>query len=292
MTPERRTPPRSGTTSTRPEPPPQAVMGLLNYLTATSLDEDYAVASRRREATGKKRDPRPGTVAIVMVAVFGILVATAALQTSRSAGDEENSRDELVRQINARKEQLSNRRERADELRRQTEDLQDVFLRATAEGRELQRRLARLSVTSGAVQTRGPGARIVVDDGPPEASGDNEVLDVDLQQMANGLWLAGAEAISINGQRLTSLSAIRQAGTSITVNFRRISRPYEVRAIGDPDTLAARFINTPGGQWWLDLQTVYGVEFEITSVNPQEPLVLPAANRLELRHARPMETTP
>lgn len=290
MTPEPESPPRRGTTSTRPEPPPQAVMGLLNYLTATSMDEDYAVASRRKDAAGVKRDPRPGTIAMVMVAVFGILVATAAVQTSRSADDEQSSHDELVRQINARKEQLSNRRERADVLRRETEDLQDVFLRATAEGRELQQRLARLGVTAAAVETRGPGVRIVVDDGPRVAGGKNEVLDVDLQRMVNGLWLAGAEAIAINGQRLTSLSAIRQAGANITVNFRRIGRPYEVSAIGNPDTLAARFIDTPGGQWWLDLQAVYGVEFEITSVNSQEPLTLPAANRLELRHARPMES--
>jgi uncharacterized protein YlxW (UPF0749 family) len=267
-------------------------MGLLNYLTATSMDEDYAAAAQRQERDGARRDPRPGTIAMVMVAVFGILLATAALQTSRSADDEQTSHDELVRQINARKEQLSNRRERAGELRRETEDLQDAFLRATAEGRGLQDQLARLAVTAGAVETRGPGARIVVDDGPPEVDGKNAVLDVDLQRMVNGLWLAGAEAIAVNGQRLTSLSAIRQAGPHITVNFRRIARPYEVSAIGDPDTLAARFVNTPGGQWWLDLQAVYGVEFDITSVNPQEPLILPAANRLELRHARPMETTP
>jgi uncharacterized protein YlxW (UPF0749 family) len=263
-------------------------MGLLNYLTSTSMDEDYAVASRRREAAGIKRDPRPGSIAMVMVAVFGILLATAAVQTSRTADDEQTSHDELVRQINARKEQLSNRRERADELRRQTEELQASYLGATEAGRVLQRRLARLAVVAGVVQTRGPGARIVVDDGPAIGDEESAVLDVDLQQMVNGLWLAGAEAVAINRQRLTSLSAIRQAGDHITVNFRRVSRPYEVRAIGDPDTLPARFIDTRGGQYWLDLQRLVGVEFRITSVNSQEPLVLPAANRLELRHARVM----
>jgi uncharacterized protein YlxW (UPF0749 family) len=292
MTHERVTPRHSGATTTRPEPPPQAVMGLLNYLTATSMDEDYAVAHRRREAVDAERDPRPGSIAMVIVAVFGLLLATAAVQTSRTADDEQSSHDELVRQINARKEQLANRQQRADELRRQTDDLEAAYRRLTAEGNTLQQRLSRLAVVAGAVDTRGPGVRIVVDDGPTVEGQKNEVLDVDLQQMVNGLWLAGAEAISINRQRLTSLTAIRLAGENITVNFRRVSRPYVVRAIGNPDTLAARFIDTTGGQWWLLLRSKYGLEFRITTVDPQEPLVLPAANRLDLRHARPMETPP
>ena len=47
------------------------------------------------------------------------------------------------------------------------------------------------------------------------------MLDPDLQKLVNGLWAAGAEAISINGQRLTNLSAIREAGEAITVNSGR-----------------------------------------------------------------------
>ena len=55
----------------------------------------------------------------------------------------------------------------------------------------------------------------------------------------NGLWTAGAEAISINGQRLTVLTAIRNGGPVINVNSRPLAPPYTVQAIGDPRTLLA-----------------------------------------------------
>ncbi|MGH3331031.1 MAG: DUF881 domain-containing protein, partial [Nocardioidaceae bacterium] len=105
---------------------------------------------------------------------------------------------------------------------------------------------------------------------------------------ANALWDSGAEAISINGQRLTNLSSIRQAGSAITVNFVSLSRPYVVSAIGDPDSMPARFVETRGGSQWLDYQATYHLQFDMTS---EESLRLPAADsdRLGLRHASSTE---
>jgi uncharacterized protein YlxW (UPF0749 family) len=277
-------------------------MGLLNYLTATSLDEDYAQAHAARAraaaadgstdatAAGERRSTRPRTAAMVVLALFGLLVATAAVQTSRGAADADARHAALVKQVVARNNVLADERDRARSLRSETETLQRVYLQATAQGRALQTRLTRLGVVTGAAPARGPGVRIVVDDGPPVPGDDNQVLDVDLQKMVNGLWLSGAEAISINGERLTSLSAIRLAGGVMTVNYHRISPPYTIEAIGNPDNLAARFVDTPGGQWWLDLQALYGLQFEINTVTDQEPLTLPAARRTALRHAHTPET--
>ena len=265
-----------------PQPPPAAVMGLLNYITATSMDEDYAHVSRREGSRGNGRPGAPGRVALIVLAAFGILVATAALQTSRSADATRTSHDELVKQVLARKAQLADRRELVDGLTGEVRTLETDSLAATVDGRAVQSRLDDVGVITGAEAARGPGVEIEVDDGPEEDA-KSEVLDVDLQKMVNGLWLAGAEGISINGQRVTNLTAVRLAGASITVNFARISPPYTVLAIGDPDTLASRFVETPGGQWWLDLQALYGVKFEIDS--SEENLTLPAADRLELRYA-------
>jgi uncharacterized protein YlxW (UPF0749 family) len=278
-------------------------MGLLDYITSTSLDGDYAEASKRRQAAAERdgaTEPgvadgadartRPSAgagVATAVLALFGLLVATAFVQTARTADDAEARHGELVELVVARKDQLGRQRDRVQALRRETETLENVFLEATAQGRSLQSRLSTLGLLTGADPARGPGVRAVVDDGPPASGDDGVVLDVDLQKLANGLWLAGAESIAINGQRLTSLSAIREGGGVVTVNYRRIAAPYTVNAIGDPDRLAARFIDTPGGQWWLDLQALYGVEFEIDRV---ESLTLPAASRLDLRHAHTPET--
>jgi uncharacterized protein YlxW (UPF0749 family) len=271
-------------------------MGLLNYITATSLDEDYAHVSKRRAAVGNDAEHGPdqkkhgtGATALVILAMFGLLVATAFVQTAQSADDAQQRHEELVEQVLARRAQLERQRDRLDELRIETETLQTASLQATAQGRSVQSRLDRLGLSTGADAARGPGVRVVVDDGPPTSGEDSEVLDVDLQKLVNGLWLAGAEGISVNGERLTSLSAIRLGGSVITVNYERISGPYTVEAVGDPDTLAARFVDTPGGQWWLDLQSLYGLEFEIDRV---ESMTLPAASRVKLRHAHAPETLP
>jgi uncharacterized protein YlxW (UPF0749 family) len=112
------------------------------------------------------------------------------------------------------------------------------------------------------------------------------VLDTDLQLLANGLWQAGAEAIAVNGQRLTTLTAIRTAGQAITVNFRSVSPPYAVSAVGDPATLPASFLETPAGQTFTDLEANFGLRFDVESV---DELTLPAAGRLALRHTRPSE---
>jgi uncharacterized protein YlxW (UPF0749 family) len=111
------------------------------------------------------------------------------------------------------------------------------------------------------------------------------VLDVDLQHAANGLWAAGAEAIAINGQRLTTLSAIRTAGSAILVDFRPLSPPYTLDAIGDPKSMAAKFADGADGRYLFALKTQYGIRFDTTT---KDHLSLPAANQLSVTEAVPV----
>src|SRR4051812_29476125 len=155
-----------GRRSPRPEgdPPPQAVMGLLSYLTATSLDEDYAVASERRARSGMGSGVRPGRWGIVALAVFGVLVATAAVQTSRNADVSARSRTSLVKQAEARRDELNGKRVLIRQLQGQIVTLQAGELAQTARGRAVQSNLARLGVLSGGAATTGPGIEVRVDD--------------------------------------------------------------------------------------------------------------------------------
>ena len=104
------------------------------------------------------------------------------------------------------------------------------------------------------LRSTGPGVLVVVDDSPSAAADARDrVLDLDLQVLANGLWEAGAEAVAINGHRLSSLTAIRSAGDAITVDYRSLTRPYRVEAIGDPRTLQAYLLSLllgRGGTTW------------------------------------------
>ena len=256
-------------------------MGLLNYITATSLDEDYAHVSERRGGAAARSSRHAGRWALFVLALFGVLVTTAAIQTARNAAESANSHSSLVQQINERKQQLADQREQIRSLRNAADALQTQRLQATVEGRALQTRLDRLGVLSGAAPVQGPGVRVVVGDAPDAGPGQR-VLDKDLQKLVNGLWQVGAEAISVNGQRLSNLTAIRQTGQGITVNYRHVNGPYVVSAIGNKDQMGARFLDTAGGQTWLALRSTVNLTFDITS---EDSIKLPAASRLPLRQA-------
>lgn len=268
------------------DPPPQAVMGLLNYITATSLDEDYAHVSHRRESPDGSRRASPGTVGLAVLAVFGALVATAAVQTSRNADESASSRASLVDQANARKAELASQRASLTSLTGAVAALQSSNLDATTQGRAVRSRLNRLGVVAGSVPATGPGVRVVVDDAPGATKDNQQVLDQDLQKLVNALWQVGAEAMSINGQRISNLTAIREAGSAITVNFVSLQRPYTVSAIGNESQMGAKLLDTEGGKTWLALRATFGLRFD---VNSEDSMTLPAAQRSNLRFARQPE---
>jgi uncharacterized protein YlxW (UPF0749 family) len=260
------------------EPPPQAVMGLLNYITATSLDEDYAHVSARR-ADPRPRG-RPGRTGIVVLAVFGVLVATAGIQTARTADESATSRASLIKQVDDRRAELAKQRTVVRGLQREVSQLQSRELAVTGQGRALQHRVSRLGVLAGGLPVRGPGIQVVVNDAPRATSFKQKVQAPDLQKLVNALWQVHAEAIAVNGQRLTSLSSIRDAGSAITVNYVSLRPPYTISAVGDQKTMGARLLDTAGGQTWLTLQSTFGLKFD---VNTKDSMLLPAARRLTLR---------
>ncbi|HET7357688.1 MAG TPA: DUF881 domain-containing protein [Nocardioidaceae bacterium] len=289
--------PRGGTTgggrsAARSVPPPQAVMGLLNYITAHSLDEDYAHVSEQRTEGG--RPVRPGSAALVVMLLFGLLVTIAGIRTAHNAPVSQTNHAELVTQIKARSAKVDARRRQITAVQADIRTLQAQYSQATAAGQSLATQLSRLGRVVGTVPVHGPGVRIVVDDAPNAPSARYRVQATDLQVLVNALWLSGAEAIAINGraksfgsepERLTARSAIREAGSAITVNYRSLSAPYVITAIGNPNQLPARFVDTRGGSTWFDLQAAFGLRFHMTS---EESLTLPAAHRLSLHFA----TTP
>lgn len=258
-------------------PPPPTAMGLLEYLTAHAVDEDYAFVSAACAAgeSGEehRRRRRIGVGGAVMMAVFAVLVVVAAVQTSRNAGSDARERADLVRQVRETSAQAASDRAQVLSLRRENAGLQARQLAGDTAATQLLATIQRLGVLSGTIAVRGPGVRVVADDAPHATTSRQMVLDSDLQRLVNGFWEAGAEAIALNGQRLTNLSTIRLAGGAITVNARSLSRPYVVTVIGDKDTLPARFAETSSGQAWLDLERQVGLHLTIT---PVASLVLPA----------------
>ena len=255
-------------------------VGLIEYLSRHTLDEDYARVARNRP--GRRRSWLATGAMLATLALFGVLVFTAASQTTRNASTSERDRATLIDQVNARRGGVQERNDRIRALRRENNQLETDLLAGRQTGSSVFSRVQRLSVLTGAAQVKGQGVRVVVDDAPNATSDRNKVLDSDLQKLVNGLWEAGAEAISINGQRLTNMSAIRQAGLAINVNYRPLTAPYTVLAIGNMNTLPSRFAETTHGATWFDLQQQVGLRFDMKT---DRTLVLPAADQLSLRYA-------
>ena len=277
--------------------PPQATMGLLDYLSTHTLDEDYAFVSRRHEerqraaaadgdAPGPRRRRRVGPLGALVMVAFAVLVVTAGAQTSRNSGTDQEERTELAGQVSDARGQLQQDRDRLRALQAETDRRQAQELSSNRSADGLRSRLRTLQSLTGTGAVQGQGVRVVADDAPGASSARNEVLDSDLQRLVNGFWAAGAEAIAIDGQRLTTLSTIRLAGGAITVNARSLRKPYVLTIIGDQDTLPARFAETSSGQAWLDLQRQVGLRLTIT---PEDQLRLPATE-VSLRYANRNDT--
>lgn len=267
------------------ELPSRVTMGLLPYLNTHAVDEDYALAAERRsggsDAPGTTGRRRFGRRSAVVLAVFALLAMTAAVQTSRASDSEENERRALIEQVKARRAAVAGQRSAIESLVQENRRLEDDLLRSTGAATSVLAERDLLRLRSGTSVATGPGVEVVVDDADDAEDDRNKVLDSDLQKLVNGLWLAGAEAISINGERLTVLSAIRHAGSAITVNYTSLSRPYRILAIGDPATMPGRFAETTSGQAWLDLQGEVGLAFSMVT---RDSLRLPAAEMPTLRH--------
>lgn len=273
----------SDLTEARRPLPDQVTMGLLAYLTAHAVDEDYAHAAARRASPGPARSRRQvGVAGALALVVFAVLTVTAAAQTSQNSSSEERERRALIDQVRERKTALAADRKSVTVLQTQNNQLRSDLLRTTSASATVLRQLRLLAVRAGTEAARGPGVEVDVDNARNVQSDRQKVLDKDLQKLVNGLWVAGAEAISINGQRLTNLTAIRHAGSAITVNYTRLSPPYRVLAIGDPNSLPALFAQSTSGQTWLDLQRQFGLRF---SMRTQSALQLPAAAVPNLRFA-------
>ena len=252
-------------------------MSLLTNLMEHSLDEGYAQAAARRPASAAPRDwRRPGWLLLAGLLAVGLLLSTAAVEERDRASSTAEARTALVREIQQRnaasdKVEKTLERDRADVAATRRGALQ-----LTAEGTSLAARLTALEVVTGASPVSGPALVVHLTDAPASnASGadtdprtgnatDGRVTDRDLQTVVNEVWASGAEAVAVNGQRLTALSAIRSAGDAILVDFRPLSPPYDIVGVGDASAMRTSFAEGFGGSYLQALRG-YGIGYSLST---------------------------
>ncbi|WP_427385436.1 DUF881 domain-containing protein [Janibacter sp. G56] len=284
------------TEPTRPARRVDESMTLLTSMLERPLDPGYQAAADQRVANGLPaatswRSPTLVVTALVVGLLMGI--SSASLRASQALG--QGARADLIAQVEAR-------HKAADEQAAAARAMQDEIAEAEAKvgggvSAADAAELARLRAVTSQTGVVGPGMTITLDnadgsgadaDGDPRTGQDSggTVLSKDLQIITNGLWEAGAEAIAINGQRLSSRSAIRFAGDAILVNFRPLTRPYVVSAIGDPKEMPVAFAAGAGGSYLTSLSSNYGVQTKTTT---EKELTLPSSVSGTTRLASPAD---
>jgi uncharacterized protein YlxW (UPF0749 family) len=271
-------------------------MSLLTNVMDHSLDDGYAEAAARREAEGTGGIPKTVRAKLGLAAglVLAALVVTVGAANARIAAPVvAKERQELIDRVERETAAADKLESGVDTLRDDVSARQNEALKK--QGGSGQADL--VGILSGAVAVHGSGVKLVVNDAkeateggdgnPRETSGFSDtgrVRDRDMQRVVNGLWESGAEAVSINGQRLTALSAIRAAGDAILVDNKPLVPPYTVLAVGDGERLSTRFQNSADGLYLHALQENYGIR---TAISVEEDVQLSAAPSVIVRTAQP-----
>jgi uncharacterized protein YlxW (UPF0749 family) len=231
------------------------------------------------------RTAGPALLLGVLAFVLTVDVRAQHQATRASAG----RRAELTKLVEAREAHAAELDARLADLRKQLTGLTEASGQARIQQmRALSDQIAGLS---GAVAVQGPGVVVTLSDaGNADRTSndpDSRIQDVDLQAVVNALWAAGAEGIAVNGQRLVSTSAIRDAGAAVLVNFRVLSSPYRVQAVGDADGLRTSFARSDISRRFKGWTEIYGLGFE---VERRGTIDLPAyQGNVHFRYATPIE---
>jgi len=276
-------------------------MTLITEMMQRPLDPGYAAAAESRQKSGLPPSTGHRSPLLVLVAVLiGALLATSAMALRAPATGSNTIKGDLVRRIEASRAHADARTGLVADLRREINTAQAAALSQQSQT-GLAAELSRLELDAGAVAVTGPGLVLTVDDAaapvdrknpavdPRAAAGPDQgkVVARDLQIIVNGLWKAGAEAISVNGHRLTSRAAIRSAGEAILVDYRPMVRPYVITAIGDPGSLSVEFADNDGGSSLQSLKNNYKIRGDIED---RASVMVPGEPTLSLQNAKPVES--
>jgi len=181
-------------------------------------------------------------------------------------------------------QQLAQAEREKEILVRQVQDLTNVI-----HGNSTADTMFSARMKAGLVAVTGPGIIVTIDDSKrPSKPGENPNLyiihDDDILKVINELWAAGAEAVSINEQRLVVNSEIRCAGPTLSVNNTRSSPPYEVKAIGNSATLETA-LRMRGGV--LETLQFWGIQINIRR---QDNVVIPGFKGVfHFEYAKPVD---
>jgi uncharacterized protein YlxW (UPF0749 family) len=209
----------------------------------------------------------PSRVAVALAASLLGFLAVQAASNPREAPTRGIRRLQIVDLIQQQDERVRALRREVRALRRDLAEASEMGP-ATAEVRATSAQVAELTALAGGGGLSGPGVVVTLDDSdlsrsPSGDPNDLVIHEQDIQTVVNALWRAGAEAVAVAGHRLTSASAVRCAGNTLLLHGTVQSPPYEIVAIGAPDTLRDSLAGGPGIDRVLAAARAFGLRYVV-----------------------------
>lgn len=215
---------------------------------------------------------------IAVVAIFALSgFLFVASSVSAGGSDLRPAGNDVGSLLKERAERVDERRAEARQLREDidslTQNVDDVELKKQLE------RVDRLRDTTGLSTIAGPGMRVTLTDAPRSADApglDPNVLVVhqqDIQAFVNALWSGGAQAITLQGERLISTTGIKCVGSTVVLDGVPYSPPYVIEAIGNPEDLDYALATSPEVKTYGRYATTYrlGLKVETDSSMTAKP---------------------
>jgi uncharacterized protein YlxW (UPF0749 family) len=185
-----------------------------------------------------------------------------------------------------------------DDLKRRILDLRSQIKGVEVEGagsadlvRQLNLKLEQAHIAAGLVALTGSGIVIQLEDSkapvPPDGSeSDYLVGSRDIRVVVQELWSAGAEAIAVNGERITPTSAIIDVGSSLLINSAYLAPPYQVTALGPPDLYDRLKASSGFVEFVRAREKAYGIQ--VSLAEPESVDVPAYVGTVTLRYSRPL----
>jgi uncharacterized protein YlxW (UPF0749 family) len=209
---------------------------------------------------------RPPTLLIAMLAVAAFLLVTTGFATTAATQKEAPRKKALINQILSERQDVDDLDLAVAQLRAQVDNAQTAAGQKSASQNQAQQQQSALSELAATTAMEGPATIVRLADAPRDdkanstSFGTDRVQDHDIQLVVNELFASGAEAIAINDNRVSAVTPIRAAGGTIVVNYRPVSSPYRIVAIGaDRKTFEQSQVATNFTQWKKQFQLGYSV---------------------------------
>ncbi|MDO4411893.1 DUF881 domain-containing protein [Cutibacterium sp.] len=229
-------------------------MDLLREVRSQALDQGYQEYQDRHPASRKRRPI--GVASVVILLVTGVLIGIAWRSTAARAPLDARERKNLVSHVQSAQAHESAQHGELAKLRASVDAMKAAASTPIDD---------KAGQDSAMIPMTGPGVKVVLND--TDAAPEDELGDADLRKLVNALWQSGAEAVAINGHRIGPRTAIRSAGSAITVDYVSLSQPYIIEVIGSPQTIPAKLADTSGGRWMAYLRDNSSITYTVATMD-------------------------